>query len=101
MEDLGIGGGEVDPRTSWRLFAERYHLFRGTPSRMWLDWVFAEVFGMTELLSTETSDSYFDGSRQMSTLSIITTPGRHWLQPRSIVGPEPTSMLSAVSTLIP
>ena len=37
---------ERSARKIWRLFAEHYHLFRGTPSRMWLDWVFAEVFGL-------------------------------------------------------
>ncbi|WP_310533352.1 glucuronate isomerase [Novosphingobium sp.] len=60
MQDLGVGGGEVDPRAAWRLFAERYHLFRGTPSRMWLDWVFAEAFGIEYRLDGETSDFYFD-----------------------------------------
>ncbi len=60
MEDLGIGRSEVDPREAWRLFAERYHLFRGTPSRMWLDWVFAEAFGIEYRLDGETSDFYFD-----------------------------------------
>ena len=40
-------GPEADPRAAWRLFAERYHLFQGTPSRIWLDWVFAEVFGLS------------------------------------------------------
>jgi glucuronate isomerase len=60
LEALGIGNSDADPRESWRLFAERYHLFRGTPSRMWLDWVFAESFGLDRLLSTETSDHYFD-----------------------------------------
>jgi len=60
MEDLGIGGGEVDPRAAWRLFAERYHLFRGTPSRIWLDWVFAEAFGMEVLLEAGTADAYFE-----------------------------------------
>ena len=38
LDALGIGKAGADPRASWRLFAERYHLFRGTPSRMWLDW---------------------------------------------------------------
>ncbi len=63
---LGIGGGgqagtsSADPRESWRLFATRYHLFRGTPSRMWLDWVFAEAFGLEVQLEGETSDHYFD-----------------------------------------
>ena len=60
LESLGIGNPDADPRESWRLFAERYHLFRGTPSRMWLDWVFAECFGIEVLLSAETSDRYFD-----------------------------------------
>lgn len=60
MEALGVGGANVDPREAWRLFAERYYLFRGTPSRMWLDWVFAEAFGMKVRLDGETSDLYFD-----------------------------------------
>jgi glucuronate isomerase len=65
LADLGIGNPAADPRTSWRLFAERYFLFRGTPSRMWLDWVFAEVFGMGVQLCAETSDLYFDTITEM------------------------------------
>lgn len=60
LEDLGVGNPGVDPRAAWRLFAERYWLFRGTPSRMWLDWVFAEAFGMEVQLDAETSDLYYD-----------------------------------------
>ncbi|MCC6477857.1 glucuronate isomerase [Sphingorhabdus sp.] len=60
LESLGIGNAQADPRESWRLFAERYHLFRGTPSRIWLDWVFAQSFGIDVLLSAETSDQYYD-----------------------------------------
>ncbi len=60
LEKLGIGNPNADPREAWRLFAERYYLFRGTPSRMWLDWVFAEVFEMKVRLDAETSDLYFD-----------------------------------------
>jgi glucuronate isomerase len=60
LEALGIGNPEADPRASWRMLAERWHLFRGTPSRMWLDWVFAEAFGLEVQLSGETSDYYFD-----------------------------------------
>jgi glucuronate isomerase len=52
--------GDADPRAAWRLFAERYHLFRGTPSRLWLDWVFAEVFAIAVRLDAETADLYFD-----------------------------------------
>ncbi|MFC0633530.1 glucuronate isomerase [Brevundimonas balnearis] len=65
LEDLGVpradgGPVETDPRAIWRRFAERYHLFRGTPSRIWHDWVYAEVFGLDVRLSAETADLYFD-----------------------------------------
>ena len=59
LEDLGIGS-DADPRAAWRILAESYHLFRGTPSRMWLDWVFAEVFGLDVRLDASTADLYFD-----------------------------------------
>ena len=65
LEDLGIprldgGPVETDPREVWRRFASRYHLFRGTPSRLWHDWVYAEVFGLDVRLSAETADHYYD-----------------------------------------
>ncbi|WP_029416693.1 glucuronate isomerase [Brevundimonas bacteroides] len=65
LEDLGVpradgGPVETDPRAIWRRFAERYHLFRGTPSRIWHDWVHAEVFGLGVRLSAETADHYYD-----------------------------------------
>ena len=40
-------------------FAEHYHLFRGTPSRLWLDWVFAEVFDLDVRLSETHGGSVF------------------------------------------
>ena len=51
LEDLGIprrdgGPVETDARKIWRTFAEHYHLFRGTPTRLWLDHAFAELFGI-------------------------------------------------------
>ena len=36
------------------------YLFRGTPSRMWLDHVFATLFGFKERLSGDVADFYFD-----------------------------------------
>ena len=60
LDALGIRDGQADPRESWRLFARNYHLFRGTPSRMWMDWVFAEAFGFDVQFSAETSDLYYD-----------------------------------------
>jgi len=64
LEQLGVpsraGPSEADPRAAWRLLAENYHLFRGTPSRIWLDHVFAEVFGIDVALEAATADLYFD-----------------------------------------
>ena len=60
LEALGVRNRDADPRASWRLFAQNYHLFRGTPSRMWMDWVFAEAFGFEVQFSAETSDLYYD-----------------------------------------
>ncbi|WP_174549219.1 glucuronate isomerase, partial [Novosphingobium rosa] len=62
LESLGIGASKTtyNPREAWRILARNWHLFRGTPSRMWLDWVFVEVFGMGVMLEEATSDLYFD-----------------------------------------
>jgi glucuronate isomerase len=61
LEDLEIGQGELkNPRKVWRIFASHYYLFRGTPTRMWLDFVFDELFGLEQRLSKETADLYFD-----------------------------------------
>jgi glucuronate isomerase len=51
---------ETDRRAIWRRFAGHYQLFRGTPSRIWLDHVFVEVFGIKVRLEPETADYYFD-----------------------------------------
>jgi glucuronate isomerase len=56
----GLAPKAVDRRAIWRLFARNYHLFRGTPSRAWLDHVFAEVFGLEVALHEETADDYYD-----------------------------------------
>jgi glucuronate isomerase len=60
--DGALDGGpvETDRRRIWRLFAERYVLFRATPSRLWLDHVFSTIFGMTVRLSPATADVYYD-----------------------------------------
>jgi glucuronate isomerase len=61
MDDLEIEQPVVkDPRRVWRIFASHYYLFRGTPTRMWLDYAFQELFGMQERLSEKTADLYFD-----------------------------------------
>ena len=65
LEQLGIGrkdGGavEADPRKVWRVFAEKFYLFRGTPTRIWTDHVLAEVFGVKVQLTPDTADEIYD-----------------------------------------
>jgi glucuronate isomerase len=61
MDDLEIGKPEIEnPRGVWNIFARNYSLFRGTPTSMWLDYEFQELFGLTEPLSEKTADLYFD-----------------------------------------
>jgi glucuronate isomerase len=64
LDRLGVasrsGPSGADPRDAWRLLAGHYHLFRGTPSRLWLDHVFAELFGFDVALEAATADLYFD-----------------------------------------
>ncbi|WP_336739821.1 glucuronate isomerase [Aureimonas altamirensis] len=51
---------EQDPRAIWRLFAANYHLFRGTPSRLWFEHALQTVFDITERLSASNADRMFD-----------------------------------------
>ena len=69
LEAMGIAGQsdgpdaqavESNPRQVWRRFAQHYHCFRGTPSRMWLDHVFAEVFDLDCQLDADSADHYYD-----------------------------------------
>ena len=61
LEDLGLDkNAPRDPQEVWRLFAAHYYLFRGTPTQMWLDHAFDELFGMTERLSAKNADLYYE-----------------------------------------
>lgn len=65
LESLGVPARdgtpvEEDARKIWRNFAEHYYLFRGAPTKMWMDWVLSCVFGVTEVLNVETADKIFD-----------------------------------------
>lgn len=48
-----------DPETVWQLFASHYHLFQGTPTRLWFDHVFQEVFDLDEPLSAANAAAYY------------------------------------------
>jgi glucuronate isomerase len=61
MDALEIAQQPMEnPRAVWRLFAANYFLFRGTPTRMWLDYAFQELFGLQERLSERNADFYYD-----------------------------------------
>jgi glucuronate isomerase len=65
LEDLGVprldgGPVETDPRAIWRRFCEGWHLFRGTPSRYWLEHELVDLFGVDEQPSAESADRLYD-----------------------------------------
>ncbi|WP_419909592.1 glucuronate isomerase [Hoeflea sp.] len=64
LDDLGVPHREnrdapVDAEAVWRLFAANYHLFRGTPTRLWLDHTFETLFGLDEPLGPASADICF------------------------------------------
>jgi len=64
MESVGVpqvdGKQSADPREVWRIFARNYYLFRGTPTRLWIDYAFAENFGLKERLNADNADEYYE-----------------------------------------
>ncbi|WP_413988822.1 glucuronate isomerase [Labrys okinawensis] len=65
LEDLGIPAKdgapvETDGRKIWRLFAGHWYLFRGTPSRLWLEDSLERCFGITERLGPGNADRLYD-----------------------------------------
>ncbi|MDN3637511.1 glucuronate isomerase [Simiduia curdlanivorans] len=58
LTQLGIGA-DVEPQAVWKLFADHYYLFRGTPSRMWLDFIFEQAFGLDVALTPDTAEHYY------------------------------------------
>jgi glucuronate isomerase len=65
LGDLGIApldGGpfERDHRAIWRRFCENFHLFRGTPSGMWLAYEFKLILGVDEVPCAENAARLYD-----------------------------------------
>ncbi|MEE1650441.1 glucuronate isomerase [Brachybacterium sp. J144] len=63
LADLGVGQGPLDEaasRRAWRLLAEHWHAYAGTPSRYWMEHEFHEVFGLKTVLSPATADAMYD-----------------------------------------
>lgn len=65
LEDLGVptvdgSPVETDHRKIWQRFAEHFHLFRGTPTGLWLTDELINVFGVTEKLNGEAAQRIYD-----------------------------------------
>jgi glucuronate isomerase len=65
LEKLGIRRSdgepvETDNRRIWRLFAEHWRLFRGTPTRLWFEQSLEDVLGVAERLTPENADRIYD-----------------------------------------
>jgi hypothetical protein len=65
MEDLGVPTldgtpVETDHRLIWQRFCENFHLFRATPTGLWLSDELTGVFGVTERPSAENAQSIYD-----------------------------------------
>lgn len=65
LESLGIPcldgtPVEADHRKIWQVFAENFHLFRGTPTGMWLTHELHDVFGVRKKLNGKTAQEIYD-----------------------------------------
>lgn len=73
FESLGLPAADgskpdVDPAQVWQLFGEHYTLFQGTPTRLWMDHVFGEVFGIDERLDKHNAAAFYaEINRQLAT----------------------------------
>ncbi len=64
LEELGLSPGaaasDAERRTIWRQFAAHYPVFRGTPTRLWLDWVLSAIFDTEAPLTAANADRTYD-----------------------------------------
>jgi glucuronate isomerase len=65
LEELGIAArdgapAETDHRRIWQRFAEHFHLFRATPTGLWLHDELASLFGVEEKLTGESAQRIYD-----------------------------------------
>jgi len=55
--DLAV---ERDHRRIWRVFAENFYLFRGTPCGVWINEELSGIFGVDEPLNADSADRIYD-----------------------------------------
>lgn len=63
-DDLGVprldGARVAGGREAWRVFAANWHLFAGTPSRLWIEHSLELFFGITDTLNADNADAIYD-----------------------------------------
>ena len=64
-ESLGIpkmdgSRNEFDPKVVWQILADKWHLFRGTPSRIWVQEILYTLFDIDEVLSKGNADKLYE-----------------------------------------
>ena len=64
LESIGIppknsSSYERDPIKIWQMFSDNYYLFRGTPTAMWLDHTFKNVFEITDPLNSSNGLTFY------------------------------------------
>jgi glucuronate isomerase len=65
LESLGIPAldgthVETDRRKIWKIFAEKFYLFAGTPTSAWLNYQLVEVFGINKQINGENAFKIYD-----------------------------------------
>ncbi|MEM6408956.1 MAG: glucuronate isomerase [Pseudomonadota bacterium] len=62
LDELGIGRppGSADPRRVFQIFADHWHLFLGTPSRLWLTSMLRDGFGIADPLTPQNAMEIYD-----------------------------------------
>jgi glucuronate isomerase len=64
LEALGLDPGdgspvETDHTRIWQTFAEHFYLFRGTPTRLWLEHSLSQLFGIDEKLDAHNAQAIY------------------------------------------
>lgn len=54
------GTGLIGGRETWRVLAKNYHIFTGTPSRLWVDHAMSAILGCDEPLCAGNADALYD-----------------------------------------
>ncbi len=49
-----------NPRDVWQIFADHFYLYRGTPSGLWFTYTLENIFGITEIFNSSSSERIYD-----------------------------------------